>query len=115
MLVLKNISEIKLVTLIMGAWFIVLCLVAIFTNGTGDAGDSVQHYLFSKSAFKHPELFLDHWAKPIFVLLSAPFAQLGFVGMKIFNCLIIFGSLKGCYLCNIFFNFLFFIWAFAFT
>ena len=88
MLVLKNISEIKLVTLIMGAWFIVLCLVAIFTNGTGDAGDSVQHYLFSKYAFKHPELFLDHWAKPIFVLLSAPFAQLGFVGMKIFNCLI---------------------------
>ena len=36
MLVLKNIGEIKLVTLIMGAWFVVLCLVAIFTNGTGD-------------------------------------------------------------------------------
>lgn len=32
-------------------------------------------------------VFLHHWAKPVFVLLSAPFAQFGFSGIEIFNCL----------------------------
>ena len=73
---------------VLGIWFTLLCFIAVYTNGTGDSGDSVQHYLFSKYAFKYPELFLHHWAKPVFVLLSAPFAQFGFVGMKIFNCLL---------------------------
>jgi len=81
-------QENKLLIPLLGIWFITICLIAIYTNGTGGSGDSVQHYLFSKYAFKHPALFLHHWAKPLFVLLSAPFAQFGFVGMKIFNCLI---------------------------
>jgi hypothetical protein len=33
-------------------------------------------------------LYFDHWAKPVYVLLASPFAQLGFVGLKIFNALI---------------------------
>lgn len=64
-------------------------LVALFTiacfSGTGDSGDSIHHYLFAKFAGKHPELFFDHWAKPVYVLLAYPFAQLGFVGIKILN------------------------------
>lgn len=72
----------------MSLWFVMLCLIAVFTEGTGGGGDSIQHFLFSKYAFTHPELFLNHWAKPVFVLLSAPFAQFGFLGMKIFNCLV---------------------------
>lgn len=43
------------------------------------------HYLFSHYAFAHPENFLDHWAKPLFVLLSSPFAYFGFKGMILFN------------------------------
>lgn len=43
------------------------------------------HYLFSHYAFEHPENFLDHWAKPVFVLLSSPFAYFGFKGMILFN------------------------------
>ncbi len=69
-------------------YFIALVLVAINTKGTCDSGDSITHFLFSKYAFQHPELFLNHWAKPLFVLLSAPFAQFGFVGIKLFNCCI---------------------------
>lgn len=61
-------------------------------DGTGDAGDSVMHYLFARYAPVHPELYLDHWAKPLFVLLASPFAQLGFSGMKVFNALCALGS-----------------------
>ena len=60
----------------------------LFFNGTGDAGDSITHYLFAKYAPVHPELFFDHWAKPLYVLLASPFAQMGFKGIKIFNALL---------------------------
>ena len=61
----------------------------IYFDGTGDTGDSVSHYLFAKYAPKHPELYFDHWAKPVFVLLASPFAQFGFIGMKIFNSCVV--------------------------
>ncbi len=61
----------------------------IYFDGTGDTGDSVSHYLFAKYAPKHPELYFDHWAKPVFVLLASPFAQFGFTGMKIFNSCVV--------------------------
>jgi hypothetical protein len=61
-------------------------------NGTFDAGDSVLHYLYSKQAFDYPKYFFDHWAKPFFVLLSAPFAQFGFEGIKVFNTLCTWGA-----------------------
>src|SRR5690606_37320198 len=35
----------------------------------------------------YPSLFLDHWGKPVFTLLSAPFAQFGFKGLLFFNVL----------------------------
>ena len=61
----------------------------IYFDGTGDTGDSVSHYLFAKYAPKHPELYFDHWAKPVFVLLASPFAQFGFTGMKIVNSCVV--------------------------
>lgn len=68
------------------------CVIAAFTiyyfDGTGDAGDSITHFLFAKYAPHHPALYFDHWAKPVFVLLASPFAQFGFVGMKIFNAIV---------------------------
>lgn len=62
--------------------------VIYFFNGTANDVDSITHYLYAKFAFQHPELYFNHWAKPIFVLLSSPFAQTGFIGMKIFNSLL---------------------------
>lgn len=61
-------------------------------GGTADSGDSVQHYLIARYAFEHPRLFFDHWGKPFFVLLGAPFAHFGFAGMKLFNLLAAAGS-----------------------
>jgi hypothetical protein len=73
------------------AYVIVLCTF----NGTGDAGDSIMHYLYAKHSFHHNELFFNHWAKPIYVLLASPFAQFGIIGIKVFNALLML-------LCSIF-------------
>jgi len=79
-------GEKKAVYALIGLFAVLLYITAVMTDGTGDSGDSVMHYLFSRYAFDHPQNFLDHWAKPLFVLVSAPFAQFGFTGMKLFNC-----------------------------
>jgi len=67
--------------------FVSLSLLGIFINTTGDSGDSILHFLYSKYSFSHPEFFFHHWAKPLFVLLSSPFSQFGFKGIIVFNCL----------------------------
>ncbi len=69
------------------AFFALCCFIAFRYDGTGDTGDAVQHFLYAQYAFKHPENFFNHWAKPLFTLVAAPFAQFGFVGIKIFNSL----------------------------
>ena len=53
-----------------------------------EPGDGITHYQIAHYAFKYPGNFLKHWGKPIFTLLTAPFAQLGFVGMILFNLLV---------------------------
>jgi hypothetical protein len=66
--------------------FVILILITLIAETTGDSGDSITHYLYSHYSFKYPEFFLHHWAKPIFVLCSSPFAQFGFKGIIVFNC-----------------------------
>lgn len=67
-------------------------LIAVVTiqvfGGTGDLGDSIHHYQYARYAPVHPELYFNHWAKPVFVLLASPFAQFGFLGMKVFNAIV---------------------------
>jgi uncharacterized membrane protein len=69
--------------------FSISVLIACFTHNTYDSGDSIMHYQFSRYAFSNPENFLDSWAKPLFVLITALPAQLGFVGIKLFNCTVV--------------------------
>ncbi|MBL4592821.1 MAG: hypothetical protein JKX68_03275 [Flavobacteriales bacterium] len=69
--------------------FLVLLLFTFNLDITGNSGDSITHYLYSHFAFKYPHFFLHHWAKPLFVLLSSPFAQFGFKGIIIFNSICI--------------------------
>ncbi len=71
-----------------GCFLVIFILIAFIKEGTGDSGDSIEHYLISRFAFLHPELLLHHWGKPVFTLLSSPFSQFGFTGIKIFNCLV---------------------------
>jgi hypothetical protein len=69
------------------AWIIYMMLKSPVPN---DVGDGIMHYFISNASWENPELFLHHWGKPLFILLSSPFAQFGFYGMVIFN-LIVFG------------------------
>jgi len=62
-------------------------VIALCFDGTGGNGDSVFHYLYAKYAWEDYSLFFNHWAKPLFTIVSSPFAQFGFTGIKIFNVL----------------------------
>ena len=53
-----------------------------------DAGDGIQHFSTASESWEDHRLFLDHWGKPLFTLLSSPFAQLGFSWYICFNILV---------------------------
>lgn len=53
-----------------------------------DSGDGISHFSISNESWNEPALFLDHWGKPLFTLLSSPFAQLGFKWYVGFNILV---------------------------
>lgn len=67
---------------------VIYIIIISYFDGTGDSGDSIMHYLFAKYSFQHPELFFNHWAKPVYVLLASPFAQFGLYGIKVFNAIV---------------------------
>jgi hypothetical protein len=75
-----------------GLLFVVACIVALVLNGTNGGGDSIGHYLLAHHAWKYPNLFFNHWGKPVFTMLSSPFAQFGFKGVKLFNVFVTFGA-----------------------
>lgn len=76
---------------------VILDIIFVGLNqSTYDSGDSILHYMQAKQSFEHPRYFMNHWAKPIFVLLSSSFAQFGFIGMKVFNTLCVLGSIYFC-------------------
>ncbi|MGB0839966.1 MAG: hypothetical protein ACPGXL_07490 [Chitinophagales bacterium] len=83
---LKNISPIYP---LLASYLLAAFGVMWYFDGTGDTGDSINHFLHSQYAFQHPELFFNHWGKPVFILLSSSFTQFGFVGMKLFNVLVV--------------------------
>ena len=66
-------------------YYSMMLALAFIASGTGDDGDSVSHFIYSKYAFESPENFINHWAKPVFVLFSSAFSQFGFTGIKVFN------------------------------
>lgn len=83
----KRFNRIALVSGLVLYW--VLCLyLAQKSEVPVEPGDGITHYHMAHYAFKYPEKFLSHWGKPLFTILSAPFAQLGFIGMIIFNLVI---------------------------
>jgi hypothetical protein len=95
---LKKIKQNEIFILLL--FYTITAIVILFSfDGTGEngSGDSVLHYLFSKYSLNNLALFLDHWAKPVFVLLSFPFAQFGFIGIKLFNVIITFFTLLYTY------------------
>jgi len=74
--------------------FVLVDLFGVFINqNTFDGGDSILHFIYAQQALDYPSYLLHHWAKPIFVLFASPFAQMGWIGMKLFNTICIVGAL----------------------
>lgn len=72
-------------------WWVFLAAAAVWmrlrSTGILESGDGIQHYQIARYSWQHHELFLHSWGKPLFTLLSSPFAQLGIRGMTLFNAL----------------------------
>ena len=81
-----NLADVRRAYRAGGILLVLSAILAFCTQNTYDTGDSIQHYLSSRYALAHPRLFLDSWAKPLFVLLTVLPAQAGFVGMMLFQC-----------------------------
>ncbi|MFA6129030.1 MAG: hypothetical protein WC699_17160 [Bacteroidales bacterium] len=64
---------------------IVLIVIQLLSTGVSGETDSIFHYQIARYAFKYPEFLLNHWGKPLYTILSAPFAQFGFTGTIVFN------------------------------
>lgn len=65
---------------------------ASISPGCEGGMDSYNHYLISRYSWQYPYLLLDQWGKPLYTILASPFANLGFIGVKIFNILLWLGS-----------------------
>ena len=80
-----NEKTLPLIALIFSIVFVIIIL--ILSRGVFGSVDTIAHYHVARYAFRHPELFLHHWGKPLFTILSSPFAQLGYHGSVCFNLL----------------------------
>lgn len=77
---------------ILAAVFVLLIVLSFLSQGYYGGADNINHYFLSRYAFVYPKLFLNPWGRPLYTILSSPFAQFGFQGIKIFN--VILGTLS---------------------
>lgn len=75
----------KIAYIVMLLFFVAGSILIFIAKGTGDEGDSIMHYLYARHSWQHYQFFFLQWAKPLYVFLASPFAQLGMTGMKFFN------------------------------
>jgi ABC-type cobalt transport system substrate-binding protein len=68
--------------------FIILLVLAFLSEGFYGGADNINHYFISRYSFRYPYLFLDTWGRPVFTIMSSPFSQFGFGGLKLFNVLL---------------------------
>ncbi len=63
--------------------------ISLWFSEISDGGaDALVHFGMAQGTWKHPELLLDLWGKPLFTFLSSPFAQGGMRSHQFFNVLI---------------------------
>ena len=78
----------KFPLIILAFLFILMVIPAMLSEGYFGGADNITHYLISHYAFKYPHLFLNSWGRPLYTILSAPFAQFGLTGAKLLNILL---------------------------
>jgi hypothetical protein len=64
--------------------FIFFAVVTFFSEKVYEGGDNYTHFQIARGVFTYPHLLLDHWGKPFYTLLIAPFTLISFTATKIF-------------------------------
>jgi len=82
--------------LLLAVIFILLLVLSFLSQGYYGGADNINHYFISRYSFTYPKLFLNPWGRPLYTILSSPFAQFGFQGIKVFN--VILGTLSALFL-----------------
>ncbi len=85
-------SEKRFVIITLSIIFLLFVTNLFFSTGFTGASESVWFYSYSHYAFNYPNLFLNPCAKPIFILLSSPFALFGFKALQFLNILLAIGA-----------------------
>ena len=85
---MAGIPKNKLHWFIAGFLFLLLVMLSLLSDGYYGGADNISHYLISRYAFRHPNLFLYAWGRPLYTILSAPFAQFGLPWVKLLNVLL---------------------------
>ena len=67
---------------------ILFAVLSLMSDGYFGGADNISHYLISHFAFRYPPLFLNSWGRPLYTLVSAPFAQFGLQGAKLLNIIL---------------------------
>jgi hypothetical protein len=81
-------TEKRFVIFALSLIFVLFVVVLFFSRGYAGGAESIWHYSYARFAFKFPEFFFNSWAKPVFTLLSSPFALFGLKGIQFFNILV---------------------------
>lgn len=72
---------------ILSLLLVTFLIILYKTEGYIGEADSLTHYKYSRYSWLYPKFLLYHWGKPVFTLLTSPFALLGHDGVAVFNLL----------------------------
>ncbi|MBI9054197.1 MAG: hypothetical protein JEY96_10305 [Bacteroidales bacterium] len=81
-------KESNYVVALYGILILIFGYLIIHSESAYGGADNYSHYRISHFAWKYPKLFLDHWGKPLFTILSSPFSKYGFKGLQFFNVIL---------------------------
>ncbi|MDP1621065.1 MAG: hypothetical protein Q8M08_01870 [Bacteroidales bacterium] len=74
--------------LVAGLLLVMFAMFSLLSEGYFGGADNISHYFISHFAFKYPAHFLDAWGRPLYTMVSAPFALFGLQGAKLLNVLL---------------------------
>lgn len=81
-------TERRLLYTLLSIILVILIAILVISEGFSGTTESLINYKFSRWAFSNPEFFLNSISKPLFTILSSPFALLGFKSFQLFNILV---------------------------
>lgn len=85
-------NEKRFVIFTLSIIFLLFVTNLILSKGFTGGSESMWSYSYSHFAFSYPGLYFNPIAKPIFILLSAPFGFFGFKALQFFNILLALGA-----------------------